>query len=117
MRSVAYGPHPRTIRAPGVADPVFSGHLVARASRHLLEPRESTEAFGHTVRRAAIDSSLQLSRMAYDCGAARNPRLRGAYPIGTTGPNRTDRLKHESPLARGGFRIAGAGFEPATFGL
>ena len=34
-----------------------------------------------------------------------------------TGPNRTDRLKHESPLARGGFRIAGAGFEPATFGL
>ena len=28
-----------------------------------------------------------------------------------------NRLKHESPLARGGFRIAGAGFEPATFGL
>ena len=26
-------------------------------------------------------------------------------------------LKHESRLARGGFRIAGAGFEPATFGL
>ena len=25
--------------------------------------------------------------------------------------------KHESRLARGGFRIAGAGFEPATFGL
>ncbi len=30
-------------------------------------------------------------------------------------PNRP--LKHENPLARGGFRIAGAGFEPATFGL
>ena len=25
--------------------------------------------------------------------------------------------EHESRLARGGFRIAGAGFEPATFGL
>jgi hypothetical protein len=27
------------------------------------------------------------------------------------------RVKHEGRLARGGFRIAGAGFEPATFGL
>jgi hypothetical protein len=26
-------------------------------------------------------------------------------------------VKHESRLARGGFGIAGAGFEPATFGL
>ena len=32
-------------------------------------------------------------------------------------PRRPRPVKHESRLARGGFRIAGAGFEPATFGL
>ena len=40
-------------------------------------------------------------------------RLRAPNHVGAaSGPK-----KHESPLARGGFRIAGAGFEPATFGL
>ena len=38
-------------------------------------------------------------------------------PYWNHGPRLNRALKHESPLARGGFRIAGAGFEPATFGL
>jgi len=38
--------------------------------------------------------------------------LRGTPARSTTVPRKT-----KTPLARGGFWIAGAGFEPATFGL
>jgi hypothetical protein len=40
------------------------------------------------------------------------------YVPNETTPRPRDRpVKHENPLAREGSRIAGAGFEPATFGL
>ena len=79
------------------------------------------------VRRMDANPKLELNPTVAPKTKARNIR----QPPRRTGGNResaTEKLvarsvyapassKRKNPLARGGFCIAGAGFEPATFGL
>ncbi|MDX6682413.1 MAG: hypothetical protein QOG94_2452 [Solirubrobacteraceae bacterium] len=82
------------------------------SSRSLGDPRRREGGRG---RRLGPASTPWCARRPAQRDQGRQPCMQvGPAPYAEP-PNPP--LKHESPLARGGFRIAGAGFEPATFGL
>jgi hypothetical protein len=68
---------------------------------------------------AEIETVIDVRKREHGVRELRSPR--DCREIGTrlvpSDSRRFRPVKHESRLARGGFRIAGAGFEPATFGL
>lgn len=122
------------------AEGVVADALNARPilSNHAPEPLRDGDLPLHVAGLLADSRAehLALDRRRPPCAPyppprrSRDPRRRAAMsdrtghksaqhpgPAAHTPNRRTRPLKHESPLARGGFRIAGAGFEPATFGL
>ena len=95
--------------------PVPAASASGSRARSTTHGRRSRGCGPACTRSAPISGRRSRTRSAPTAPRSRAGSTRTASSSTTSTSGRP--VKHESRLARGGFRIAGAGFEPATFGL